>query len=82
MDKHGALKYVEGSDRTGEDVYISDQPHVKTLLETQENVVSRSFKAVEGYFVIAIYVPVFKRSRTWHGCCLTHSTRSQRIDMH
>ncbi|MCP3873162.1 MAG: response regulator [Desulfobacteraceae bacterium] len=63
MDKNGILKYVEGGDKKGEGVDISEQAHVKTLFKTNKTVLSGSFKAVEGYYAVAIHVPVFKEGR-------------------
>ncbi|MBU2429962.1 MAG: hypothetical protein KKH99_04645, partial [Proteobacteria bacterium] len=63
MDHNGILKYVEGQDKNGEGFDISSQSHVNTLFKTQKNVISGSFKAVEGYYAVAIHVPVFKNNR-------------------
>ncbi len=61
MDKNGILTYVEGNDQAGEGIDISNQAHIKTLFKTKKTVISGSFKAVEGYYAVAIHVPVFKQ---------------------
>ncbi len=62
MNNKGILTYVEGADKNGEGFDISNQAHVKTLFQTKKNVISGSFKAVEGYHALAIHVPVFKEN--------------------
>lgn len=52
------LRFVEGRDRSGEGQDISYQAHIKKLFRTKRPVVSGSFMAVEGYYSVAIHVPI------------------------
>ncbi len=58
MNRQGILTYVEGKDRSGEGYDISEQDHVIKLFATRKTVISGSFKAVEGYYAIAIHAPI------------------------
>jgi PAS domain S-box-containing protein len=44
---------------------ISDQKHVKKIMETHQPVISDVFDAVQGYPAIALHVPVFKADEFW-----------------
>lgn len=58
MNRKGILQLVEGMDRSGEGFDISDQTHVKKMFDTKQPVFSGSFKAVEGYYSIAMHAPI------------------------
>ncbi len=60
MDESGVLRMAEGSDTSGEGGDISRQPHVVELFERGKPVVSGSFLAVQGYFMIAIHAPIHR----------------------
>ncbi|MGC1391658.1 MAG: ATP-binding protein [Bacteroidales bacterium] len=61
MDEKGIIKYcfpISGS--IGKD--ISEQKHVLEILSNHKTVTSDVFKSVEGYYAIALHVPVFRSS--------------------
>ena len=60
MNQDGVLEIVEGKDCSGEGYDISEQAHIKRMLETRKPVVSGSFKAVEGYFAVAVHSPILE----------------------
>jgi PAS domain S-box-containing protein len=50
----------EGEDRAGEGMEIGGQAHVKKVVETLKPVVSGSFRAVQGFWAIAIHAPIVR----------------------
>lgn len=59
MDENGIILYTAPHyDSIGSD--ISDQPHVREILQNHQPVVSDVFKAVQGFDAVALHVPVFK----------------------
>ena len=62
VDSNGVIRYTypEVPGVIGRN--ISQQRHVKLLLERRETLISSPFRAVQGYYAIAIYVPVYAKN--------------------
>jgi PAS domain S-box-containing protein len=61
LDERGIVVYnFPASSSVGTD--ISDQKHVRELLQDHKPVISDVFKAVEGFDAVALHVPIFRGS--------------------
>ncbi|MDO8947471.1 MAG: PAS domain S-box protein [Desulfocapsaceae bacterium] len=61
VDERGRILYtVPNNDSAGND--ISNQKHMQEILRDQKSVVSDVFRAVQGFYGIALHVPVFQRT--------------------
>ncbi len=75
MDENGTILFtVPGREMAGRNLAL--QNHVQELLKTRKPVVSDVFRAVQGYDVVALHVPVFKGSQFKGSIAVTINFRS------
>ncbi len=63
VDANGNIIYTYPENNAVIGKNIADQKHVKKLLSTKKIVVSDVFKSVQGYYAIAIHVPILKNNK-------------------
>ncbi|MEZ5070787.1 MAG: hypothetical protein R2751_07420 [Bacteroidales bacterium] len=63
VDSTGILLYTFPYSESSIGRDLSSQDHVRQVLSTHETVVSDVFLSVQGYYAIAVHVPIFDKDR-------------------
>jgi len=63
VDSSGAIIYTYPFNKSIIGRNISNQEHVQQVLSTHQPVISDVFMSVQGYYAIALHVPVFNKNR-------------------
>ena len=63
VDASGNILYTYPYNESIIGLNISKQDHVKKILSTQQPVISDVFMSVQGYYAIAIHVPIFNENK-------------------